>query len=140
MSGTVLVESDGFVYVDAVDFAEAEVRRLEAHIRRLRGRQVELLANWISIKFSMPRGRGPWPTGFRPPSTSPPQASARLMTAARTDLPQVREKMLAGSGIDRAAVVAKLAAAGLPADQLLETADTFSLGRLYGLLEKTRRL
>ncbi|MBA3362062.1 MAG: hypothetical protein H0T94_11455, partial [Acidimicrobiia bacterium] len=43
-------------------------------------------------------------------------------------------------GIDRAAVVAKLAAAGLPADQLLETADTFSLGRLYGLLEKTRRL
>jgi len=27
-----------------------------------------------------------------------PQGSARLMTAARTDLPQVREKMLAGSG------------------------------------------
>ncbi|CAN5756415.1 hypothetical protein BH18ACT6_BH18ACT6_24730 [soil metagenome] len=41
-SGTVLVESDGFVYVDAVDFAEAEVRRLEVHIRRLLGRQAEL--------------------------------------------------------------------------------------------------
>lgn len=36
--------------------------------------------------------------------------------------------------------MAKLAAAGVPADQLFETADTFSLGRLYGLLERTRRL
>ncbi|MFN2485302.1 MAG: hypothetical protein ABR609_01600 [Acidimicrobiia bacterium] len=45
-----------------------------------------------------------------------PQASVRLMTAARTDLPQVRERMLAGEwGIDGAAVVSKLAAAGLPA-------------------------
>jgi len=70
-----------------------------------------------------------------------PQAASRLLTAARTELPEIRQKMLAGEwGIDRAAAVSKLAAAGLPADQLLDTADTFSLGRLYGLLEKTRRL
>ncbi|MGI8518957.1 MAG: DUF222 domain-containing protein [Acidimicrobiia bacterium] len=133
MSGTVLVESDGFVYLDAADLAEGEVRRLEAHIRRLRGRQAELLAQLDQHQVFHVEGARTMADWVSATLDLSPQASARLMTAARTELPQVREKMLAGEwGIDRAAVVAKLAAAGLPADELLETADTFSLGRLYG--------
>ncbi|MGI8518145.1 MAG: hypothetical protein ACR2ME_07390, partial [Acidimicrobiia bacterium] len=94
MSGSVLVESDGFVYLDAVDFAESEFRRLEAHIRRLRGRQAALLAQLDQHQVFHAEGARTMADWVSATLDLSPQASSRLMTAARTELPQVREKML----------------------------------------------
>ncbi len=44
VSGTRVMELDELIELDSVAFAESEVMRIEAHIRRLRGRQAELLA------------------------------------------------------------------------------------------------
>ena len=141
VSGTRVMELDELVELDSVAFAESEVMRIEAHIRRLRGRQAELLAELDTHQIASADGARTMADWVSSHLDLSPQAASRLMTVARSNQAEIRRRMLAGSwGIDRAAVVAKLAAAGLPADQLMETADTFSLGRLYVLLERTRRL
>ena len=126
--------------LDLVSFAESEVLRLEVLIRRIRGRQAELLAELDTHQIAHADGARTMADWVSASLDLSPQAASRLMTVARTDQPLIRQNMLAGLwGIDRASVVAKLAA-GIPSDQLFETAETFSLGRLYGLLERTRRL
>ena len=126
---------------DSVVFAESEMLRLEGHIRRLRGRQAELLAELDRCQVDTANGSRTMAEWVSAKLDLSPQTSSRLMTIARTDTPAVRERMLAGDwGVDRAALVAKLAAAGIPQHELVKIADDYSLGRLYGLLEKTRRL
>ncbi|MGI8513841.1 MAG: hypothetical protein ACR2NT_01655 [Acidimicrobiia bacterium] len=138
MSGSVLLESDGFSDLDAVDFAESEVRRIEAHIRRLRGRQAELLAQLDQHQVAQAEGARTMADWVSATLDLSPQAASRLLTAARTELPEIRQKMLAGEwGIDRAAAVSKLAAAGLPADSCWTPPTPF---RWVGFTASWRRL
>ena len=43
-------------------------------------------------------------------------------------------------GLDRAAALAKLRTAGIDPDQFSEVAENYSLGRLYGLLDRLRHV
>lgn len=125
----------------ALAAAEAEVVGIERQIRRLRGRQAQLLSELDGHQVDLADGARTMADWVSAQLDLSPQTSARLMTAARSEVAAVREQMLAGNwGVDRAAFVAKLAAAGLDHRQLEQVADGYSLGQLYGLLERTRKL
>lgn len=122
-------------------FAEAEVVRLEGLICRIRGRQAQLLAALDRHQVDTADGARTMAEWVSAKLDLSPQTSSRLMTVARSDHPGLREQMLAGSwGLDRASWVAKLAALGLDHRHLGEVSDSYSLGQLFGLWERNRKL
>ncbi len=69
------------------------------------------------------------------------QTANRLWQVARAHHDDIDTLMESGRcGLDRAAVLVKLRAAGVDQTQLGDTAPGFSLGRLYGLLDRVRTL
>ena len=69
------------------------------------------------------------------------QTAGRLTQLAHTPDPEIEQAMAEGRwGLDRAAALAKLRQAGITPELFDEAAERYSLGRLYGLLERLRQL
>jgi hypothetical protein len=126
---------------DRVDGLESELVQLEQTISRARARQAEILADLDRMQVDLSdgdRGMEDWTAARLDVSR---QTAHRLMTLAHCDdrwiLGQLRSGRL---GLDRASHLVKLAATGCPPGLLLEAADEYSLGRLWGLIEARREV
>ena len=126
---------------ERIDTLESELSSVEAEIARLRARQVEILSELDTHQVYLTdgdRGMEDW-VGSRLDVSS--QTAHRLMTLAHCDDRWIREQFKTGRfGLDRASHLVKLAATGCPTDLLLEAADHYSLGRLWGLVEQRREV
>ena len=124
-----------------IDNLETELSRVEAEIGRLRARQVEILTELDTHQVYLTegdRGMEDWVAARLDVSS---QTAHRLMNVAHCDDRWIREQLHTGRyGLDRASHLVKLAATGCPTDLLLEAADDYSLGRLWGLVEQRREV
>jgi hypothetical protein len=123
-----------------VEAWEAELVALEAAITRTRARQVQLLRKLDRHQVDAGAGMrtmGDWVSAHLDVSR---QTANRLWQLARAENEPIDALMTQGRcGLDRAAVLVKLRAAGVDSGQLGDpVASGFSLGRLYGLLERVR--
>ena len=119
---------------------EQELIELEAVVSQTRARQVELLRRLDRHQPDTAAGMrtmGDWVSAHLDVST---QTANRLWQIARAHHDDLDDLMGSGScGLDRAAVLVKLHAAGVTQAQLGDSAATgYSLGRLYGLLDRVR--
>jgi hypothetical protein len=123
-----------------VEALEAELIALEGEISRTRARQVQLLRNLDRHQVDAGAGMrtmGDWVSAHLDVSR---QTANRLWQLARADNGLIDALLAQGRcGLDRAAVLVKLRAADVNDDQLGDPLATgFSLGRLYGLLDRAR--
>jgi hypothetical protein len=123
-----------------VEAWEAEILEIESEITRQRARQVHLLRNLDRHQVDAGSGMrtmGDWVSAHLDVSS---QTANRLWQLARADNGPIDALMAQGRcGLDRAAVLVKLHTAGVESGQLGDpVASGFSLGRLYGLLERVR--
>jgi hypothetical protein len=69
------------------------------------------------------------------------QTASRLMQLANANDPEIDAALASGRwGLDRAALLVKLRHAGVIPRLFSEAAERYSLGRLYGLVDKLRHL
>jgi hypothetical protein len=123
-----------------VEAWEAEILHIESEITRQRARQVQLLRELDRHQVDAGAGMrtmGDWVSAHLDVSS---QTANRLWQLARGHHDDLDTLMSQGRcGLDRAAVLVKLHTAGVSDDQLGDaTATGFSLGRLYGLLDRVR--
>ena len=97
-------------------------------------------ASWTVTRWMQGRGCAPWATGYRPTSTCPPRPPTGCGSWPGPGNDALDTLMAQGRcGLDRVALLAKPHAANVDDHQLGDaTATRFSLGRLYGLLERVR--
>jgi hypothetical protein len=124
----------------AVEEASRAILGIEGEIARLRARQIEALRVLDTHQVDTADGMatmGDWVSAHLDVSR---QTAQRLWQLARGHHDDLETLMSQGRcGLDRAAVLVKLRAAGVTDDQLGDpVASGFSLGRLYGLLERVR--
>jgi len=114
---------------------------LEQEVSRIRSRQVEILTRLDAVQVYLTdgdRGMEDWVAGRL--DVSRPTAH-RLMTLTHTTDPWHLQQLAAGRwGLDRAAFLVKLAATGASPDLIGQAATEYSLGRLWGLIDRRRRL
>ncbi len=126
---------------EQIENREAELVRLEGLVRRIRARQVAILTQLDTLQVDLAdgdRGMEDWTSAHLDVT---PQTATRLITLARESDPRFREKMSQGIwGLDRAALLAKLARTGAPQDLVDQAADQYSLGRLWGLIQQHRQI
>ncbi len=123
-----------------VEAWEQELVGLEAEITRQRACQVQLLRKLDRHQVDTGAGMrtmGDWVSAHLDVSS---QTANRLWQLARAGDNNIDALMADGRcGLDRAAVLIKLHATDVNEDQLGDaTASGFSLGRLYGLLQRVR--
>jgi hypothetical protein len=123
-----------------VEAWEDRLLSLEAEISQRRAAQIELLRKLDRHQVDAGAGMrtmGDWASAHLDVSK---QTADRLWQLARAGNEAIDTLMGDGRcGLDRGAVLVKLNAAGVDAGQLGDaTANRFSLGRLYGLLERVR--
>ncbi len=126
---------------EQIDAWQQEMVAVETEITRLRARQVELIRKLDRFQVDTACGArtlGDWTAAQLDVSHQTASRLTQLATAADTE---IDGEMAAGRwGLDRAAILAKLRTVGLPEDQFAEAAAEYSLGRLYGLLDRLRHL
>jgi hypothetical protein len=124
-----------------IDNLETELVEAETQISRLRARQAEILSQLDQHQVFLTdgdRGMEDWVASRLDVSR---HTAHRLMTITHAPDPWLRQQLAAGRfGFDRAAFLVKLDATGCPTNLLLEAADEYSLGRLWGLIEARRRV
>jgi 5-methylcytosine-specific restriction endonuclease McrA len=126
---------------ERVDQLELLVRTKEAEISRLRAEQVVALRELDRYQIDTTDGArtmGDWVSSHLDLSH---QTASRLMTVANGDDPEIEANLATGKwGLDRAALLVKLRVAGASPELFSEAAERYSLGRLYGLLDRLRHL
>jgi hypothetical protein len=124
-----------------IDTLETRLFDLERVINQARAEQVEILSQLDDLQVYLSdgdRGMEDWVASRLDVSH---QTAHRLMTIAHFDERWILERLKAGRfGLDRASHLVKLAATGCPTDLLLEAADEYPLGRLWGLVETRREI
>jgi hypothetical protein len=132
---------DGGNWDERVDQLEDLIRVNEAEISRLRARQARHLRELDGYQIDSAdgaRSMGDWVAAHLDLSH---QTASRLMTVAHADDPQIEANMSSGKwGLDRAALLCKLRQANATPELFSEAAERYSLGRLYGLVDKLRHL
>ncbi|HEY7565377.1 MAG TPA: HNH endonuclease [Acidimicrobiia bacterium] len=124
-----------------VDASVSEYLRLERLISRVRARQVDLLRELDHHQVDTAEGHRTMADWVSSKADVSHQTSARLMTIARAADQEVDENLATGRWtLDRAAVLCKLRRAGASERLWQEAAQHYSLGRLYGLLDRLRHL
>jgi hypothetical protein len=143
--GSYLLGMDGWAETRTVDQQidswREEVLAVEAEITRLRARQVVLIRQLDRYQVDTGDGArtmGDWTSAHLDLSH---QTSSRLTQLAHASDPEIDQAMREGRwGLDRAAALVKLRSTGLNGPEFTEAAEKYSLGRLYGLLDRLRRL
>ena len=122
-----------------IDAWQEEIVEVEAAITRLRARQVVLIRQLDRYQVDTGEGArtmGDWTSARLDLSR---QTASRLTQLAHTQDPEIDQAMTEGRwGLDRAAALVKLRQAGLDHSEFSEVAENYSLGRLYGLLDRLR--
>jgi hypothetical protein len=125
---------------EQIESWQQELVEAEAAITRLRARQVVLIRQLDRFQVDCGEGArtmGDW-TSARLDLSS--QTSNRLTRLDHADDPEIDGAMTEGRwGLDRAAALVKLRHVGLRDDQFTDVAENYSLGRLYGLLDRLRQ-
>ncbi len=132
--------SDATVSLDEqIDAWQEELLAVESQIGRLRSRQVVLIRRLDRFQVDTAQGArtmGDW-TSARLDVSS--QTAGRLTQLAHHQDSEIDRAMAEGRwGLDRAAALTKLRTAGIDPDLFSEVAERYSLGRLYGLLDRLR--
>jgi hypothetical protein len=126
---------------EQIDSWQSELRSCEEEITKLRARQVVLIRQLDRYQVDCGDGArtmGDWTSARLDLSQ---QTSNRLTQLAHANDPEIDGAMGEGKwGLDRAAALVKLRHAGLPDHEFCEVAENYSLGRLYGLLDRLRHL
>jgi len=124
-----------------IDAWQEEIRTVETQIGRLRARQVELIRHLDRYQIDTADGArtmGDWASAHLDLSH---QTASRLSQLARAADPAIEQAMAEGKwGLDRAAALVKLRTAGITQELFTEAAEKYSLGRLYGLLDRLRAI
>jgi len=126
---------------ERADQLEQSVLAKEAEICRLRAEQIRDLRELDRYQIDTADGArtmGDWVASHLDLSH---QTSSRLMTVANANDPEVDQALASGTwGLDRAALLVKLRQAGTTPQLFSEAAAKYSLGRLFGLLDRVRHL
>ncbi len=116
------------IVVDEAEISAIRARQI-ARLRRLDTLQVDTadgartMADWVSATLDVS-----------------PQTSGRLMRIARSEQPDIEDRMTSGEfGADRAAFLCQLRELGAP-EEVITNCEQFSLGNLYGLIDLLRRV
>lgn len=122
-----------------VEAWEEQLRRIEADIATLRAHQTQLIRRLDRHQPDTAAGMatmGNWVSAHLDVSS---QTGDRLWQVARAADPRIDNMMATGRcGLDRAAALVKLKAAGITDHQFTQVVGGYSLGRLYGLLDRLR--
>ena len=122
-----------------IDAWQEELVAWESEIARIRARQVELIRRLDRFQVDTAQGArtmGDWASAQLDVSR---QTATRLTQLAHSSDPEIEEAMAAGRfGLARAAALTRLRQAGIDPDQFQVVAEKYSLGRLYGLLDRLR--
>jgi hypothetical protein len=130
---------DGRAVNEQIETWEAELLSTEHQITRLRARQVELIRNLDRFQVDCADGAGTMGDWTSASLDLSHQTANRLTQIAKAHDPEIDDAMTAGIwGLDRSAALVKLRAAGINPDLFTEVAANYSLGRLYGLLDRMR--
>ena len=120
---------------------EDELMAKEAEINRLRGEQAELVRRLDPHQIAWSSGDRNVTDWLSSTLDLSHQTASRLRTIAYSDHYQIKAELGYGAiGLDRAALLSQLATAGLSERELMTLSADYSLGRLYGMLERRRRL
>ena len=123
-----------------VDAWEAELLATEEEISRLRSKQIGLLRRLDGLQVDLGDGdrtMGDWVAARLDVSH---QVARRMMRVATANNPDIEEAMASGEyGIDRASVLCRLRALEGPED-VIRDSSSYSLGHLYGLVDRLRRI
>jgi hypothetical protein len=126
---------------ERVDQLEAAVIARQAQISQLWAQQVADLRDLDRYQIDTADGArtmGDWVSSHLDLSH---QTSSRLMTVVRADDPEIDAALESGTwGLDRAALLVRLRQAGAAPKLFSEAAGKYSLGRLYGLIDRLRHL
>lgn len=124
-----------------IDSWQSELVACEEEITRIRARQVVLIRRLDRYQVDCGDGArtlGDWTSARLDLSY---QTASRLSQLAHAADPEIDGAMAEGRwGLDRAAALVKLRQAGLAHSEFTEVAENYSLGRLYGLLDRLRHL
>ena len=122
-----------------IDAWQEELVSVESEIGRLRYRQVELIRRLDRFQVDTAEGArtmGDWAAAHLDVSR---QTATRLTQLAHHPDSEIEQAMAEGRwGLDRAAALTKLRNAGIDSDEFGKVAGEYSLGRLYGLLDRLR--
>jgi hypothetical protein len=126
---------------EQIDAWQEELAACEQEITKIRARQVVLIRRLDRYQVDCGDGArtmGDWTSARLDLSR---QASSRLTQLADANDPEIDQAMAEGRwGLDRAAALVKLRHAGLPNSEFTDVAEEYSLGRLYGLLDRLRHI
>ena len=126
---------------EQIDSWQSELVACEEEITRLRARQVVLIRQLDRFQVDCGEGArtmGDWTSARLDLSR---QTANRLTQLAHADDPVIDSAMSEGRwGLDRAAALVKLRQTGLSHSEFCDVAENYSLGRLYGLLDRLRHL
>ena len=126
---------------EQIECWQSELASCEAEITRIRARQVALIRQLDRFQVDTADGArtmGDWTSAQLDLSH---QTATRLTQIAHASDSEIDQAMTEGRwGLDRAAALVKLRQAGLHPDQFTKAAEKYSLGRLYGLLDRLRHV
>jgi hypothetical protein len=117
-----------------------EILLKEAEISRLRGEQMALLRKADRLQVDTSDGDRTMADWVVANLDVSPQTAGRMMRIARSDQPDIERGMASGEyGVDRASFLCQLRELNGPEDVIADSSP-FSLGYLYGLIDRLRRV
>jgi hypothetical protein len=132
---------EGSGEIDQIDAWEGELLECERQISRLRSRQAELVGRLDPHQIAWAAGDRNVTDWLSSTLDISWQTASRLRTLAYSPHSQIKEELgKAGISLDRAAVLVELSKTGLSEGEVLSLSPDYSLGKLWGLLEKRRRV
>ncbi|HJU80586.1 MAG TPA: hypothetical protein VJ796_02440 [Acidimicrobiia bacterium] len=126
---------------DQIDRWEEDLIAKEREINRLRAEQAELLGRLDPHQLAWSAGDRNLTDWLSSVLDISWQTARRLRTLAYAPDSQIKSELSKGAiSLDRAAVLVELSQTGLSEAEVLSFSPDYSLGRLYGLLERRRRV
>ncbi len=127
--------------LDQIDRWEEELVSCERQINRLRSRQAELVGKLDPHQIAWSSGDRNVTDWLSSTLDLSHQTASRLRTLAYSPHSQIKAELgKAGISLDRAALLVELSKTGLSESEVLSLSPDYSLGKLYGMLEKRRRV
>ncbi|HJU80164.1 MAG TPA: hypothetical protein VJ796_00290, partial [Acidimicrobiia bacterium] len=127
--------------VDQVEVWEEKLLSNQAEINRLRAEQAELVGRLDPHQIAWSAGDRNLTDWLSATLDISHQTARRLRTLAYAPDSQIKSELSKGAiSLDRAAVLVELSQTGLSEAEVLSFSPDYSLGRLYGLLERRRRV
>jgi hypothetical protein len=123
-----------------VEELRAGIRADEAEISAIKARQIARLRRIDILQVDTADGARTMADWVSANLDVSPQTAGRLVRTARSDQADIEKRMASGEfGVDRAAFLCQLRELGAP-EEVIVNSEQFSLGYLYGLIDRLRRV